>query len=156
MELLETINKVFAYNLRRLRGERTQSEISEAADIPFRTYQRLEAGAIPKTREHLRAIARVHGCTETALFLDPDLLGRPPQAPEPTDKELLNLLEKRLAARVDAKAVLPPEERDLLALFAALDEHQAQMLLDTARGLAGNEYALRNPAKVRKQPKNGD
>lgn len=69
---------MFADNLRRLRGKRTQAEIAEAADIPLRSYQHAESGIIPQGPNRT-AIARALGAAgETELFLDPDLRGLSP------------------------------------------------------------------------------
>ena len=90
MEVLKTIKEVFSYNLRRLRGKRTQEEISAAAGIPYRTYQDMESGVIPREKwVHLERLARFHAVPETALFLDPDLT-------RPTGEQLKSLLREAL------------------------------------------------------------
>jgi transcriptional regulator with XRE-family HTH domain len=73
MEMLKTIEEVLKYNLRSLRGNRSQQEVSDAVGIPFRTYQGLESGVIPKKRHYLTALAQHYGVSETRFFLDPDL-----------------------------------------------------------------------------------
>lgn len=69
---LDTLEKVFAHNIRKLRGKQTQAEMAERLDMPLRTYQKFEAGNIPQaaTRHEL---ALKLGVPETALFLDPEL-----------------------------------------------------------------------------------
>lgn len=79
MEVLENINKVFAFNLRKHRGKRTQAEIAEAVGLSLRGYQRLEKGTIPRTRRLTAQLAVVLRVPETALFLDPDLIRPSPQ-----------------------------------------------------------------------------
>lgn len=72
---MKTIEEVFIFNLRRLRGSRTQAEIAESAGIPLRSYQRAEYGDIPQGPNR-QAIARAFGLdSETALFIDPELTG---------------------------------------------------------------------------------
>lgn len=69
---LATIEKVFAYNIKRLRGDLTQEVMAERLGIPLRSYQHIEKGAIPKPKTR-KAIAAKLGIPESALFLDPDL-----------------------------------------------------------------------------------
>lgn len=93
MEVLETINKVFAFNVRRLRGNASQSEIADLAEMPLRTYQRYEAGVLPRKKRHLMALCRALKTAETALFRDPDLLMSP--------EEALHVLRRALGLGVD-------------------------------------------------------
>lgn len=72
--VLETIDKVLSFNVRKFRGKRSQSAVADAAGLPLRTYQRYENGVLPRRRRHLVALARALGVSETALFLDPDLV----------------------------------------------------------------------------------
>ena len=74
MYVLETIDKVLSFNVRKYRGKRSQATIADAAGLPLRTYQRYENGVLPRRRSHLVALARALGVNETALFLDPDLI----------------------------------------------------------------------------------
>jgi hypothetical protein len=48
MYVLNTIEEVISFHLRRLRGDRTQSEMSELLGLPLRSYQALEYGSIPR------------------------------------------------------------------------------------------------------------
>ena len=68
--MLGTYREVFAQNLRRLRGKRTQHEAAEFCGIPFVSYQRAENGDIPRD-PNLSAIAKAYGLPEAHLFVDP-------------------------------------------------------------------------------------
>lgn len=76
--MLKTIQEVIEFNLRRLRGKRTQSEVAEAAGIPLRTYQDAEGGHIPRPST-ITALSQAFKVSETELFLDPDLKRCSPQ-----------------------------------------------------------------------------
>lgn len=85
------MKEVFAANLRKLRGNRTQAELAELANIPFRTYQNLEGGTYWPEYKNVRAIAAALGVPETRLFKDPDL--------EASPEEALEVLRKRLSLK---------------------------------------------------------
>jgi len=81
MEVLETINEVFAFNLRRYRKKKeqetkikqTQARAAEAVGVSHRQYQRYESEGIIPERSILSSLSRYLSVPETALFLDPDL-----------------------------------------------------------------------------------
>lgn len=73
MYVLNTIEEVVSFHLRRLRADRTQAEMAEFLGLPLRSYQALEYGSVPRP-ETRRIIAEKLGITETQLFLDPDLI----------------------------------------------------------------------------------
>jgi transcriptional regulator with XRE-family HTH domain len=91
---LKTIEKVFAWRLRDLRGKRTQQQVSDETKIPLRTYQTMEDGRIPKKKANLEAIAKYYGVPETFLFIDPDLklTGSTP-VQSPTIESLTRVIE---------------------------------------------------------------
>lgn len=67
---MKTLEQIFRRNLVRLRGNRTQAVIAEAAGIPLRSYQHVEStGAIPQSPNRL-AIAKALGVNEADLFVD--------------------------------------------------------------------------------------
>jgi len=74
MEVLKTIEQVLASNLRALRGDTKQQVAARAIGIPYRTYQALESGIIPRKRVYITRIAQHYRVPETKLFLDPDCL----------------------------------------------------------------------------------
>lgn len=98
--VLETIDKVLAYNVRKLRGKRSQAEVAEAAGLPLRTYQRYENGVLPRRRRHLVALAKAFGVSETVLFIDPDLT-RP--TPQQAIDVLTELVKKNLPNALNLK-----------------------------------------------------
>jgi transcriptional regulator with XRE-family HTH domain len=106
MEVVETINKVFAHNLRALRGPRTQSEVAEAIGISLRGYQRLEAGILPRPGLRKKLVAVLNVRSETQLFVDPDLQNQGSVKDE-KDQYL----------------------RELLVLLPALDQLKLRMIL---------------------------
>jgi len=87
--MLETIEQVFSYNLKRLRGKATQAAFAEKIGVPLRTYQHFESGGIVPQGATRQALAQKIGVGETALFLDPDLV-------EPTPGELIEYLRRAL------------------------------------------------------------
>lgn len=109
MEALETIEKVFAHNLRVLRGKSTQADMAERLSMPLRTYQKFEAAQVIPQAETRRQLADKLGVPETRLFQDPDL------------------------ARVPGADLL----REALALLAPLDQDQLYDTLRFLRGLNG-------------------
>jgi transcriptional regulator with XRE-family HTH domain len=76
---LQSIEEVFAYNLKKLRGKSRQEDTADAIGIPFRTYQDMESGTIPvkKRDEVLRALSTYYRVPVTQFFLDPDLAHTP-------------------------------------------------------------------------------
>lgn len=89
--MLKTIKEVFKSNLRRLRGDRTQADMASLAGIPFPSYRAFEYGRIPQG-ENLAALAAALGVSETALFLDPDLVR------EPTPEQALEVIRRLVEA----------------------------------------------------------
>jgi transcriptional regulator with XRE-family HTH domain len=120
MEVLETINKVFALNLRNLRGDRNQEEIAELAKVPTRTYQRYEAGVLPKRRQITARLARALKVPESRLFLDPDAM------PKVTPAQAVDVI-----LRYIKDTTLSDDARELVRLFGELGELDK----DAANGL---------------------
>lgn len=136
MEALETINKVFAHNLRELRGSRTQSDVAEQIDMPLRTYQHLEAGKIPKTRKYLAALAEFHDVSEPRLFLDPDLIKKEiEKRSNPAENSGPGGLLR--AAAVVVSAPVGVEIIVALAELSAKDQAQLSIVLRAINGLLG-------------------
>lgn len=73
MEALKTIEEVFAYRLRKARGDLTQAQFAEFLGTSPQNYQRWESGAIIPQAETRVELAKKLRINETALFLDPDL-----------------------------------------------------------------------------------
>lgn len=72
---MKTIEEIFRKNLIRLRSDRTQAAIAEAAGVPLRSYQHVEStGAIPQSPNR-QAIAKALGVEEADLFVDLDRYG---------------------------------------------------------------------------------
>lgn len=125
--MLDSIEKVFSENLRRLRGERTQAEIAELAGVPLRSYQKAEAEQIPRP-ENRRALVRAFGLkSETELFVDPDLF---PSAPSPTPAEALEVLAREIGK---PKLVLSPVAAELVAAITDASGDEAKMALLAGR-----------------------
>jgi transcriptional regulator with XRE-family HTH domain len=119
---LKTIKEVFAENLRRLRGDRTQAALSEAADIPLRTLQKWEAGRLPRDEGQLQALATALGVAETALFIDASA------SAEPTPQEALEVLSRALALAPTGGA-LRGTAREVMNIAATLTEAEALIVL---------------------------
>jgi transcriptional regulator with XRE-family HTH domain len=73
IEVLKTIEEVLSHNLREFRGDRNQQDVADACGIPFRTYQDLESGVIPRKRIYLISLAKYYNVTVTRFFQDPEL-----------------------------------------------------------------------------------
>lgn len=97
--MLKTIQEVFAFNLKRLRGERTQQKMAEVCGVAYPSYQRMEAGDIPQ-RPNLEKLAKGFGVPETALFKDPDLA-------RPTPEEALLVLAEAIRGRQVSEKLQP-------------------------------------------------
>lgn len=70
---MRTVEEIFSDNLREIRGDRTQAAFAEIVDIPVRTYQKMEAGKIPYSR-NLKKLTKSLKIPEGQLFLDQELL----------------------------------------------------------------------------------
>lgn len=90
---MNTIEEVLSHNLREFRGDRTQMDVADDAGIPFRTYQSIEAGIIPRKRAHLTALATYYDIAETRFFLDPDFI------PVPSNRQILEAVNMALMER---------------------------------------------------------
>lgn len=86
---MDSLRKVFAYRLKELRGDETQAQFAERLDLSLRTYQELESGNIPQRKTIAKIVERLNLASETALFLDPDLIEK---APRPSPEEALDVL----------------------------------------------------------------
>lgn len=117
IEGLETISKVFAENLKSLRGERTQAAVAEAAGLPLRTYQSLEAGVIPRLPRVRQQLARALGVSESRLFIDPEYM------PKPSKDAALQILRTSLA-------LIERLPERLLKRLAAMDQAEISALED--------------------------
>lgn len=126
---MESIEAVFAFNVRHFRGTRTQAQVSEGADIPMRTYQSMEDGVIPKKLDNLLALARFHGVSVTRFFLDPDLAGSAASARDSLIAELVT-------------AIL------------GLNENQLESLLVVATGMLDSTFG-KSPSDLLKISKKG-
>lgn len=164
MEVLKTIDEVFAYNLRRLRADRTQSSIAEAAKLSLRSYQALEAGAIPKRRLTRSRLAAALGAeTETVLFQDPELSTSAPTAiPQAQIDEIKRAIAEREKPHTTLVSVTPadvppgltPAEWDLVMDFRAIDElerpfHAGNLKARAARKAGDQRDARNQPKKPR-------
>lgn len=67
---MKTIQELLSFNLRSLRGDRTQEQIAEAAGIPFRTYQDCERGIKLPQQPTLESLAKLYGVSQLAFFQD--------------------------------------------------------------------------------------
>lgn len=119
METLETIEKVFAINLRKMRGNATQADMAERLELQLRAYQHMEAGEVIPQAETRRLIAKNLKISETSLFLDPDLT-------KPTFKQALEMVR----GDIDRLASFSPAQRALFDLLPSVDEEQARRLIE--------------------------
>jgi transcriptional regulator with XRE-family HTH domain len=67
---LGSIRKVFSFNLRMLRSDRTQAAMAELLGMPLRSYQRLESAEAFPQEATLEQITSKLGVTEESLFQD--------------------------------------------------------------------------------------
>lgn len=145
---LKSIRKIFAIQLRGLRGSETQSEFSERLGIPLRTLQNLEKGAIPQEKI-LAQICEKTGISEGRLFLDSDLI-------PPTAQDLLKMVESRDARISELEAGHgSPTRQSIITALAALDESQLTEVIrvlsarftvfrETLQKVQGGETGRRN------------
>lgn len=110
MYLVKNIEEVISLRMRELRGKRTQAEMAEILNIPFRTYQTIESGSIPRS-ETRKTISETLNISETYLFLDPDLTS-------PTTDQALDVLEKALNSREKPTELLTPDLARALKLLS--------------------------------------
>lgn len=67
---MESIRQILGFNLRLLRGDRTQAELAEVLGLPLRSYQRIESGVAFPQESTLKQITTKLGVSESALFQD--------------------------------------------------------------------------------------
>lgn len=150
------MEQVFSENLIRLRkarGFRTQEAMAEAAGIPFRTYQDIERGTTWPQRRNIDAIAEALKVDPVTLFADSSAM------PEPSNEELIRLLETRLNGNghpaADPLAGLSATARSIVALLGDIhDEAELQALLMRAKVAASGVSTVELPDlqdKVRKR-----
>lgn len=120
LELLETTREIFSFNLKRLRGDRTQRDIAEAVDVSLASYQRMESGVIPRTPGIFPALAKAFSTPERELFRDPDM--------KPTPEQALQVLADALGIKTPKPEVALPK-REIIRRLSALDESKFQALL---------------------------
>ncbi len=147
MEVLKTINEVWAFNLRRFRAKRTQSDIAEAVGMSLRGYQHLETGALPKSQGTTAIIAKVLGVSESRLFADPD------EVPKPSAKEALKIVEDALKA-----SELRPAIRRLLDAAASLNDSDVARyaaMIEAHAATTNGENAQKPAKKAQKLPGEG-
>jgi transcriptional regulator with XRE-family HTH domain len=80
---LNTIREAFAFNLRLLRGNKTQAEMAEFLSLPLSTYQKLESGQVPQ-RGTMEAITQKLGVSEVSLVQLPGEAPPPSPVSPPT------------------------------------------------------------------------
>lgn len=140
---METINEVLAHNVRKLRGNRTQSEIAEKANLSLRSYQHIEGGHIPQ-QPNLEAVASALGIRPTALFLDPDY------TLEPTPIYALEIIRRALEGFCGED--VSPMRRQVFDCVAKVDESQVSAILtfvEMALNAGPKENAPSGAAKKR-------
>jgi transcriptional regulator with XRE-family HTH domain len=128
MYVLKTIEEVISYRMREIRGNRNQDEMAEFLQIPFRTYQAIEAGGIPRAATR-RAIAKRLSISETTLFLDPDLTTASPG-------QALDIIRDALTSKVAHLSPPPPCDPtsfDELLRLLRKNPKMIDRLLKTAR-----------------------
>lgn len=124
-----TIEEIFAQNLKQLRGNLTQAQVAEKANIPLRSLQRLEQGQLPH-RDNLVALARAFNVPESRLFFDESLAAKPGLA------ESLETISNALQVKLPK---LPEETETLnsiLSLLSTLNEDQRRSLCAQLRRVA--------------------
>lgn len=138
---MRSIKEVFSSNLRKLRGDRTQAEVAEAANIALRTLQKLESGQLPR-EENLMGLAKAFDVPETQLYFDEDLVRQPgPAEALKILAEALNIeppnVPKETQRFYDKFNRLDQSSRKLIDLIisGALDEAQADMLIHSISAL---------------------
>lgn len=106
MFVLKTIRDAFSFNLKLLRGSRTQAEMAEFLSIPLRTYQKIETGTLP-TGATMEAVTQKLGVDEISLVqlpIDarsqatiPQEKGPKPLAPDASKLALFGAIVTRLS-----------------------------------------------------------
>jgi transcriptional regulator with XRE-family HTH domain len=122
---LNTIREAFAFNLRLLRGNKTQAEMAEFLSLPLSTYQKLESGQVPQ-RGTMEAITQKLGVSEVSL------VQLPGEAPPPSP------VSPRLAAIGEAVTIL-----------CTLNEFELDGVTAFLRGVAGTDAAASAPLAPR-------
>lgn len=54
---MDSVRKIFAYNLRELRAKRTQTQVADAIGVGLREYQRMEGGAKLQLLKFVKKVA---------------------------------------------------------------------------------------------------
>lgn len=117
MYLLRTIREVFAFNVKELRGSRSQEDVADATGIPWSTYQTYEYGTIPQKHSHLEALAKFHGVPETRFFLDPDLT-------KPSTNQVIEAVTQSLLKTENTQKtpIKQPEIEELVSILSTLNQ----------------------------------
>jgi len=154
---LKTIGEIFKSNLKRLRQSSPdglrQEDIDERLGLAPNTYQRWEAGKLPREDDRISALAALFGVSVGELFLDSDLIPVTPSAP-PTiealaknNEHLVKIIEQQerriqelesqkpaASAQKQAPQYAHPEiTRDILAMLSAMNEDEAAEVLHDMR-----------------------
>lgn len=96
---MRTIKEALAFNIKRLRGNRTQEQMAEFLGVNVRTYQRLEKGTRPQGATMARVLAKLK-VPEVTLVQLPGVGA--PEAPGPSVQALAGVIqdqERQLAAQ---------------------------------------------------------
>ncbi len=86
-----TTKETFKHNLLELQGAKSMKEVASGADIPYRTYQNMVSGVIPRA-EALEKLAKYYRIPVSNLFSD----GNTPAPRPPTPEEILSYLRGAL------------------------------------------------------------
>lgn len=119
MEILDSIEEVFSFNLVKLRGPLTQEQAAERLGMKKSTYINLEQGTTIPQKATRSYLAQKYDIPESSLFADPDLVI------QPSLREALEIVKKAL----DLAADLAPSAQRIVGLLAPLDENEARTLL---------------------------
>lgn len=158
MELLDTIGKIWAFNLKRYRGERSQEVIAKAADISRQAYGRMEDGVLPKSPATITAVAKALGCrSESLLFQDPHL--SPLSLPSPTSEALLEKIEsqqveiRKLRARTEGIELTPVKAALVREILEAIEsDRRSSVAIEAALEAYRSRKAQRQPEQKPKKP----
>lgn len=124
--MLRTLEEVFAENLRKFRGTRTQAELAELVGTPLVTYQRWEAGSIPQGPNRA-ALIKALGVPETHLFVDWE-----------------SFTPKESAGRASLLA-------EILSFLGTANERQLRLTLDAVEDIRGASGGVQDSLLSRKQ-----
>lgn len=129
---MNTVREALGFNLRMIRGDRTQAEMAELIGLPLGSYQRLDAGDVFPRPDTLAQLAAKLGVSEASLVQLPD--EPKPLSPADSRLALFGSLVSRLAALNETQLrALEPFIDNAIGISAAKGGSQNQKLGDLRR-----------------------